>query len=195
MTAVKHVRIFVTASVVTLAAVAPAKLNGQTRFGVGAHLEVWSIASEHLGESKSRRTASVSAGVSARRAAIRLVAGHASQGEVDPGWTVVSVEIDPFVARYDEFVLAIRVIAGGHYMDVRNRHRVIERCTIQYGCMFEASAYAQGWSSIGGLGGATGFSTGHFSFTAGVALVRLFRGANSGETMPRFHVGVEYLLQ
>ena len=170
--------------------------HGQIRTVLGVNIEAWSISSGHLGGATGRGGASISLASSSDRAAIRLVGAHVPQGDVEPGWTVLVVEIDPAVVRVDRLSLAARLIGGAHYMQVANRHRAIEGCRPEIGCMFEAPALAQGWSSLAGVAGAMGVNvTDRFLVSGAIALTRLMGGSNSGEALPRITAGIEYAVR
>lgn len=123
----------------------------------------------------------------------RISLAHVSEGRVEPGWQAATLEAGPFVVSESRFGVALRAITGGHHMNVKNRHAVIEGCTPEIGCMFEAPALGQGWSwLVGGGSEAIVRPTTSLSFTAGFNAGFLMMGANAQEWLTTWSIGAGY---
>lgn len=180
-------------AVVGLSLLVPRYAEGQARPLVEVRGEQWKINSGHLGSSEHLGGFSFLAGVQGTGLGGGFSLGHVPEGDVEPGWLVVQVEAGPRLSLHERVHLKARVRLGGLKMRVVNRHRVIETCSLENGCMFEAPAFEQGWSALGGgdLRAEVGILS-RFVLFGRVGMSRLFSGANSGENLQSWGVGAQY---
>lgn len=183
-------------AVVVLGLLLPRYAEGQVSPLFEVRVEEWKINSGALDSPERLGGFSFLAGVQGTRLGGGFSLGHVPEGDVEPGWLVVQMESGPRVSLHERVHVKARARLGGLKMRVANRHRVIETCGPQYGCMFEAPAFEPGWSALGGgdLRAEVGISS-LFVLFGRFGMSRLFSGANSGENLQSWGVGAQYRLR
>lgn len=169
----------------------PDRISAQTQLSAVARFENTQMGSGHLGVRQNRAGFALGVGARSGGTSLRVTASHIPQGDVEPGFTILMAEYEPKFVFKGGPGIGVRLSAGMHHMDVRNRHEIIAGC--QDGCMFEAPGYAQGWSTIAGLSAVASVPLiGTFDVIAGYGLHRLVAGKNDGDTFALFSLGLEY---
>jgi hypothetical protein len=154
--------------------------------------DLWSIDDRNFGHMHTRLGFSAALGVGGRAGAVRAAASYAAQGEIEPGWRIIAAEAEPRVAL-GRAALGVRLTLGAHDMNVTNRHRLIERCRAEHGCLFEAPAFGQGWSTLLGTTATLAVNlAGGTDLTVSYGVSRLVAGANREVTLRPLSLGIEH---
>jgi hypothetical protein len=157
-----------------------------------AWIDGWSIESGHMGTWQQRIALGASIGAQVQGGELRLAWRYAPEGDVEPGWMVATVEVEPRV-DFGRLYVGGRLSAGGLKMNVANRHSVIAECRPEDFCMFEAKAFTAGWSSVGGVALLAGITVvDRLELNASYGVHKLFHGSNHGELLPGWSVAARY---
>jgi len=169
-------------------ALAAADLSGQISPVVSASVEQGSIQSFHYAE-RPRRGLSLGLGSGGPDGVARIVIGIVPQGDHEPGWTTVSLEMGPRITLARGLSVGAQGTIGGFDMN----HRPVQGCSPELGCMSETPVFKEGWGMVGGavVTGSLEVFT-QLSVIGGRRWSWIFRGANKGESLRAWSLGLQY---
>jgi hypothetical protein len=170
----------------------PGFAQAQLPNSIGVRANSWVLASGSLGFDEDYSGWGGTLGYSWTHVGARAAVAHVSEHGVDPGWLTLTGELEPKL-KLAALELGGRIGFGGHHMRNEGRRRAAERCRNNPGCLFEAESYNPGWSSIVEGDAMLGVRVHRFRASASVGRVKLVGGVNSGVTMRKAGIGVEYV--
>jgi len=171
---------------------AAADVSAQLSPVVSVGAEQGSIQTGYYAE-RPRRGLALGLGSVEPDGTVRLVLGIFPQGDVEPGWTTISVEMGPRFTLARGLSVGAQGTIGGFDMNVGNRHRAIQGCRPEIGCMFEGPTFEEGWGMVGGA-----VVTGSLEVFTRVSVIGghrwswIFAGANKGESLQGWSFGLQY---
>lgn len=171
----------------------PARGSAQSPHGISVEAERWSIDSGSMGSTETRLGAAFGIGQWTSAGFARARVGWVPQGDVQPGWLTLAFEAGPRLSLGDRVGVSLRGGIGALRMNTGNRRQVIEDCSLQPGCFFEAPGFDEGWGLLLDAGVVGSFELlPALALTAEYGRSRITSGANAGEVLPHVKFGIVY---
>ena len=169
-------------------ALAAADLSGQLQPVVSVSVEQGSIQTHYWGE-RPRRGLTLGLGSGGPDGTVRLVLGIFPQDDHKPGWNTISLEMGPRFTLAPGLSVGAQGTIGGFDMN----HPAIQGCTPEIGCMSEVPKFEESWGMVGGavFSGSLEVFT-RVSLIGGHRRSWIFRGANKGESLRGWSLGLQY---
>lgn len=173
-----------------------AQASAQSSLGVFAAYEQWSRNTGHLGAAQTARGGIVGVDVWNRHGSLGARLGWVPRTDGVWGWTSMTVRAGPRVPIGERFALGGSLTLSAARTDARKR-RSSSGCTIEVGCFNEAPpAPEEGWGLLlGGTVNAALELVPGLELSVDVGRTRIVSGANSGENLPSWNVGLRYVLR
>ena len=182
------------ASLALMVPMSPA--SAQSSLGVFAAYEQWSRNTGHLGATQTARDGIVGVDVWNRHGSLGARLGRVPRGDGAWGWTSMTLRAGPRVPIGEGFALGGSLTLSAVHTDARKR-RSSSSCTIEVGCFNETPpAPAEGWGLL--LGGSLNAAlelVPRLELMVDVRRTKIVSGANSGESLPSWNVGLRYVLR
>ncbi|MEX0979584.1 MAG: hypothetical protein WDZ89_00725 [Gemmatimonadota bacterium] len=173
--------------------VVPAPGSAQAVHGISVEGERWSIDSGSMGSAETRTGVGFGIGQWSSAGFARARVGWVPQGDVQPGWLTLAFEAGPRLSLGDRVGVGVRAGVGALRMNTGNRRQVIDDCSLQPGCFFEAPGFDEGWGLLldGGVVGSVELLPA-LALTGEYGRSRITSGANAGEVLPHVKFGIVY---
>ena len=168
--------------------------SAQSSRGVFAGYEQWSRNTGHLGAAQTSWGAILGLDVWNRHGSLGAQLGRVPRGDGAWGWTSMTLRAGPRAPIWEGFVLGGSLTLSGVHTDARKRQSS-SGCSIEVGCFNETPpAPAQGWGLL--LGGSLNAAlelVPRLELMVDVRRTKIVSGANSGESLPSWNVGLRYV--